>query len=283
MLKPVSQAAVLAGAALCSALLSTAAFSMSFGGGGTGGGNGGYGSSGSYATTTASANGCSIYQPRNLGENGMKHPIILWGNGTGTMPSAYSALLAHWASHGFVVAAANTSNAASGKEMLACLDYLEAQNKGNGAYAGKLDTSKVGSSGHSQGGGGSIMAGADARVSITAPMQPYTQPWLGHNASSNRNQSGPMLLMAGSGDTIAAPRMNQDNVFRDANVPVFYATAQGASHFEAGFTGGAFQAPSTAWFKLHLMGDESARSMFYGNDCTLCTNSSWSIQKKNID
>src|SRR5690606_7389899 len=102
------------------------------------------------------------------------------GNGTGTAPSGYSALLNHWASHGFVVAAANTTNAGSGQEMIACLDYLVEQNgRGSGTYAGKLNLDAVGSSGHSQGGGGSIMAGQDSRVTATAPFQPFVLG-LGH-------------------------------------------------------------------------------------------------------
>ncbi|MGC1510802.1 alpha/beta hydrolase [Ketobacter sp. MCCC 1A13808] len=277
MLGSISRFAAIAGFTV----ISSTAFS--YNAPGTGGAGGGYDSNGPYATTTTSASGCSIYRPRNLGEGGMKHPIILWGNGTGTTPSGYSALLSHWASHGFVVAAASTTNAASGEEMLSCLDYLQQQNSGSGTFAGKLDLGHVGSSGHSQGGGGSIMVGRDARIKATAPMQPYTLPFLGHNTSANGAQNGPMLLMSGSADTIAAPAQNQDNVFRAANVPVFHATAQGASHFEAGYTGGAFQGPSTAWFKLHLMDDQEARSMFYGADCTLCTSSSWSVKKKNMD
>lgn len=50
--------------------------------------------------------------------------MILWGNGTGASPSTYGSLLRHFASHGFIVAAANTSNAGSGDEMLDGLDNL---------------------------------------------------------------------------------------------------------------------------------------------------------------
>ena len=67
-------------------------------------------SAGPYATTTTRTANHTIYHPRNV-DDGVEHPVILWGNGTGASPSSYSGLLSHLASHGFIVAAANTSNA----------------------------------------------------------------------------------------------------------------------------------------------------------------------------
>jgi hypothetical protein len=239
-----------------------------------------YASSGSYTTTSESGGySCTIYRPRSLSSN---HPIILWGNGTGTGPSSYGQGLSHWASHGFVVAAANTSNAGTGEEMLGCLNYLISQNSRYGStYYGRLNTARVGTSGHSQGGGGAIMAGTDSRITATAPMQPYTIG-LGHDYRSQYNQNGPMFLMSGSSDTIASPSANQEPVFRRANVPVFWGTLRGASHFEPMGDFGGYRGPSTAWFAYHLKGDTNARSKFYGSSCGLCNDSNWSVQRKGM-
>src|ERR1700761_849347 len=68
---------------------------------------------------------CTVFRPVELKAGA---PVILWGNGTGTQPMDYQALLHHLASYGFVVAAAITPNAGSGSEMLHCLDYLTAEN-----------------------------------------------------------------------------------------------------------------------------------------------------------
>lgn len=240
--------------------------------------------SGPYATTNRSEGpNCRVYRPSNLGQNGVRHPVILWGNGTGTGPTAYSGLLSHWASHGFVVAAAETSNAGTGRDMLACLDYLvQESNRTFGTYVGVLNTGRVGTSGHSQGGGGSIMAGQDDRVSATAPIQPYTIG-LGHNSASQRNQKGPMFLMSGGGDNIATPYLNAQPVYTRANVPVFWGERRTVSHFEPVGDGGAYRGPSTAWFRYHLMKDETARSTFYGRSCGLCTSTLWSVQRKGIE
>lgn len=240
--------------------------------------------SGPYATTSRSEGpNCRVYRPATLGQNGVRHPVLLWGNGTGTGPTAYSGLLSHWASHGFVVAAAETSNAGTGRDMLACLDYLvQESNRTFGNYVGVLNTGRVGTSGHSQGGGGSIMAGQDDRVSVTAPIQPYTAG-LGHNSASQRNQKGPMFLMSGGGDTIAIPYLNAQPVYTRANVPVFWGERRIVSHFEPVGDGGAYRGPSTAWFRYHLMKDDTARSTFYGRFCGLCTSTLWSVHRKGIE
>jgi hypothetical protein len=240
--------------------------------------------SGSFSTTSGNEGpSCTVYRPQTLGEQGRRHPIIIWGNGTGSSPGTYSALLTHWASQGFVVAAARTSNAGSGTQMIDCLDYLVQQNgRSSGTYAGKLNVNRVGSAGHSQGGGGAIMAGRDSRITVTAPFQPYTVG-LGHRSSSQSQQSGPMFLMTGGRDYIATPRLNAAPVFRNANVPGFWGERTTASHFEPIGNAGDFRGPSTAWFRYHLMNDGSAESTFYGSRCGLCTDRGWDVERKGIN
>lgn len=235
-----------------------------------------FANSGSYSTTSGSEGpSCRIYRPRTLGQNGVRHPVILWGNGTGGSPTTYNALLTHWASHGFVVAAAETSDAGSGQEMLACLSYLQTEaGKSSGTYVGKLNLGRVGTSGHSQGGGGSIMAGRDSRIKATAPMQPYVLG-LGHVSSSQGQQNGPMFQMSGSLDTLAIPYLNQQVVYNNINKPIFWGTLRGASHFVPVGDAGGFRGPSTAWFRYQLMNDNAAKNQFVGTLCGLCTSISW--------
>jgi hypothetical protein len=238
-------------------------------------------------TTTSAAQGpaCTIFRPEPLGEEGRKHPIILWGNGTGANPQIYGGVLTHWASHGFIVAAANTSNAGTGNEMLACLDYvLEQDGVSGSAYSGKVADGRVGASGHSQGGGGTLMVGRDQRVTATAPLQPFIQFGFGGvDAASAGQQNGPMFLMSGSNDTIAVPAANQQPVFDASNVPTFWGTLQGADHIASAIgTISDYRGPATAWFRLHLMNDESARDLFYGAGCELCSNPAWVVQRKGL-
>lgn len=241
---------------------------------------------GPFPVTSEPAGGdCTVFRPETLGEGGVRHPVIIWGNGTYT-PTVliYAGFYRHWASHGFIVAAAHTSNAGSGAEMLACLDWVEAEHARAGSpYEGRVDLANAGATGHSQGGGGALMAGRDARVRATVPIMAYTLG-LGHDSACQGQQHGPMLLISAGNDTTAEPEENQRPVFEASNVPTFWATLDGADHVSIAL--GAVQAylgPTTAWFRLHLMRDEAARDMFHGAACGLCTDGDWMVQRKGID
>ena len=247
-----------------------------------------YADDGPYSVSSTSlgggvfSSGCDVRYPSSIGDDGLQHPIIIWGNGTGSSPTTYSSLLDHWASHGFVVAAAETSNAGTGEDMLDCLDELEDEHAGSGTFAGNLDLDRVATSGHSQGGGGAIMAGQDERIIATAPMQPY-QLGLGHDTDSQRNQNGPMFLMSGSSDSIAGTTLNQGPIFDRANVPVFWGILQGAGHFEPVGSAGDFRSPSTAWMRYYLMDDADAAPTFFGSDCILCQSGDWEVETKDFN
>ncbi|GGY70361.1 alpha/beta hydrolase family protein [Marinobacter zhanjiangensis] len=254
-------------------LISGSAFAL--GGGGIGGGDptDQYASSGSYATTSDRAGlSCTVYRPSNVPEGA---PLILWGNGTGGSPSTYGDGLEHWASYGFVVAAANTSNAGSGEEMLDCIDAVRGT-----SYGSNVDFSKVGASGHSQGGGGTLMAARDSRITATAPVQPYILG-LGHDSDSQDEQTAPMLLLSGSSDNLAGPTLNQRPVFNRVDVPVFWATLDGAGHFEPTGDLGDFRGMSTAWWLYQLQGDEAAAELFTG-PCSACDISGWDIERNGL-
>lgn len=247
---------------------------LATGGGGIGGDpTDEYAAAGSYETTSGSAGqNCTVYRPSDVPEGA---PLILWGNGTGGSPSTYGDGLEHWASYGFVVAAANTTNAGSGEEMLDCIDAVRGSSYGN-----NVDFSEIGAAGHSQGGGGTLMAARDSRITATVPFQPYILG-LGHDASSQDEQTAPMLLLSGSSDNLAGPAMNQRPVFNRVDVPVFWATLDGAGHFEPTGDFGDFRGISTAWWLFQLQGDEEAAELFTG-DCTACELRDWDVQRKGL-
>ena len=53
----------------------------------------------------------TMFRPKDLMK---RHPVITWGNGTGTTPPTYRTLLDLYASHGFIVIASNSMNVAQG-------------------------------------------------------------------------------------------------------------------------------------------------------------------------
>ncbi len=240
-----------------------------------------YAAPGSFETrkeTGGPGNAYTLHYPSELGRGGVLHPIITWGNGTGATPVAYQGLLAHWASHGFIVIASNSTQTGSGDEMMQGVRWLVAQHASAGsAFQGAVDTTGIGASGHSQGGQGTINSGTDPSVLATAPIQP------GPAIGAAGQQNGPMFLMAGSSDTIvSAGTLVKPLSYEPSNVATVYGVLQGADHFEPVGDGGGYRSYTTAWFRLHLMGEEQARSVFYGDDCGICTDGDWVVERKNL-
>lgn len=233
-----------------------------------------YADPGPYAVTVDIGPTHTIYRPTDLGAG--KHPVLIWGNGTGAVPGAYGLLLRHWASHGFVVAAANTTQANSGQEMLAGARWLIKENDRSGSvYFHHIDATKVGAAGHSQGGAGAVNAGADPLVDTTIPIQP------GPLAVSS-NLRGPAFFLAGQRDSIVLPWLIVVPMYNAASqVPAVYGELGGADHFEPALDGGRFRGMMTAWFRFQLMGDEQARGEFFGPSCGLCTDPAWTDVRRN--
>jgi dienelactone hydrolase len=227
---------------------------------------------------------CTIFRPTVLGAGGCLNPVIVWGNGTFNTPSSYTALFNHFASQGFIVAAADTSNSGSGKEMLACLQYMIDQNTAAGSpYQGHVDVNHIASSGYSQGGAGCLEAGIDPRFTAIAAVSPYVVlPLGGYDTTSPMKQVHPIFMISGDADTVAVPSNNQQPIFMQAPVPIFWATHAGSTHFEVLNNGGAYAGPLTAWFRYKLMGDPSAKDWFEKPPCTLCSATGWTVQTNSM-
>jgi dienelactone hydrolase len=235
-----------------------------------------FGNPGPFQTAKQEDANHTYYFPAELGSQGCaKHPVIVWGNGTWTNPTVYDQLLTHFASHGFVVAAANTSNAGSGIEMRQGLDNLTTFNNTAGnRFNQKLDLTQVGATGHSQGGGGALEAVKDQRIKTTAPMAPFLGSQLGFQPTDTA------IFFSGRNDTWLPPagvKARYDGV----SSPAAYAEHIDANHFVMAATAGDFRAPLTAWMRWHLMGDANARGMFLGANCGMCNNARWPVFQTN--
>ncbi|NOT09854.1 MAG: hypothetical protein HOP28_16800 [Gemmatimonadales bacterium] len=227
---------------------------------------------------------CTIHRPTVLGEGGRRHPVILWANGITLSPTSYRGLLRHLATHGFVVAAADTSrvgSAGNGQNLLDCLQHMEQQNSApGGIYENRLNLYRIGVAGHSAGGAGVIMAGRDPRITATAPLQPWVGATHGYVAGAAGQQNGPMLLASGELDT-EIPFSHPQGVFAAANTPIFWGHRLGSGHNDPLLDAPLYRRPVTAWFRYHLMLDNSAGGVFTGANCALCTTSVWVVQRKN--
>jgi hypothetical protein len=252
---------------------------------------------GPYTSTTMSDVGpnsnYTVYLPTELAPDGAKNPIVAWMSGGSTGPDLY-VLLPHLATHGFVVIASNTlpgigDEVALGQELVMGIDWITAENKRMGSMLfGKLDETKIASMGYSMGSLATFTIADDPRLTTTVHIS-------GGNMDPTRIQKlrAPAAFLCGvPGDDscnilstdcdIAGANCATD--FMNATTPVFYAM------FQYGHLGiltdpyaTRINGVVTGWLRWKLMSDETLRSMFVGEQCTLCKDTmDWTVKQKDL-
>jgi hypothetical protein len=200
-----------------------------------------------------------IVRPTDLGKQGVKHPIFIWGAGAGTNASNYRDHLSRWASHGFVVE--GHASTGTDRDHKGALDFLIAENSRQGSpYYQKLDVTKVAFGGHSQGSISTFAAAADPRITTTI-----------HVAGGSFDGAGggklqkPAAYLCGEADTGATRNAERD--YTGTKVPVFMTVMDDVDHVSAAREG----LPSiTAWLRWHLAGEVERQAQFIGPDCAFC-------------
>jgi hypothetical protein len=223
----------------------------------------------------------TLFRPKDMAQSGLCHPVVTWGNGTGSKPSMYGTLLGRLASHGFVVIASDSPNVAQGSPapMVAGVTWVLEQNGDpTSAMYQRIDTTHVGATGHSQGGFATTSAGADSHITTIAPLC---------GASSQRNLHGPALLLCGGNDTtVPCDGMIKSAFDGITNQPVMLADYLTADHANwitfRGTTLSAMEVAVVAWMRVHLMADAALRPWFYGASCKLCQDAAWKITQKTM-
>jgi hypothetical protein len=208
----------------------------------------------------------SVYRPGQFKE-GEKLPMIVWGDGTCAWPEAYGPLLRYVASYGFVLVAPNSRWVGDGSQMKKGLDFLFAANDDKDSpYYQKLDTSKVGAMGHSQGGSGTIAVASDARVKAVII-------WNGGTSASK-----PYLAVSGDGDILNTSPTAMNQAIHAATVPqaafLYYHMVLQKSDVPGHLTlvtqPQRVVEPALAWWQYMLNGDAEAKAFFVGTGCKLC-------------
>ena len=223
----------------------------------------------------------TMFRPENMDESGLCHPVITWGNGTGSTPDMYGTLLRHFASHGFVVIGSNSTNVSRGdpKPMNVGIDWvLEQTEDPSRVLYHRIDTTNIGATGHSQGAMATSQASADERITTSVPIE---------GAMVQRNLHGPAMFFCGGQDDIVGCDGARSALDAVNTLPAMYAEYLTVDHGSwltfFGNTHTDVEVAITAWMRVHLMADDSLRSWFYGPSCGLCTDSGWEIDRKNMD
>jgi len=232
----------------------------------------------------------TVYMPMEPPPAGAANPIVAWTSGGGTSHVFYT-LLPHLASHGFVVVTSNTipgigGEEALGNEIIAGIDWIIAENTHTGSpLEGRLDTTKIASTGYSMGSLATFMIASDPRLTTTVHIS-------GGNMAPERvnNLHAPAAFICGIPDPactdllsatcdIAGQNCLMD--FENATTPVFYA------RFEYGHLGiltapytDRINAMATAWLRYQLMGDTTLEPKFLGPSCEYCSDADWMVQQK---
>jgi hypothetical protein len=227
-------------------------------------------------TNSGPMNAYTLFYPEALGRDGLKHPVITWGNGATSTPDQFT-LLPLLASQGFFVIAANDSFVTSA-EMKSGIDWaLQENDRMGGDFFQKLDPTKVASMGWSLGSLGTFEIAADPRIVTTVHISGGAM-----DKSVVPNLRHPAAFFCGDPSDIAHDNCESD--FTMAMVPVFYGVFP-SDHFGIVSTMFAPQInkAAAAWLRWRLMGDASVASTFVGPDCGLCKDKSWTVKQKQFD
>lgn len=216
---------------------------------------------GPFSTTIDRSTGPSrdgwVGRPTNLGQDGIKHPVFIWGPGAGTGPEDYEFFLDRMASHGFVVFSEVSSS--GGREMTEALDWLEEENsRPSSPYYQKLDLDRIAAGGHSRGSIATFAIGSDPRLKTTVHVAGGS-----FDGQGSRSLRNPALYVGGTEDFATS---NAERDYQVTTVPVFFTILDGVDHIMAARSA---MPVITAWLRWQLA-DEERRSQFISPNCTFC-------------
>ncbi len=223
------------------------------------------------ATYNTSERTYIVYYMSELLTHNSKFPIISWANGTGCPPSLYDGLLKEIAAAGFIVVASDETMAADGTAQIDAIDFIISESKNSvSALYKKVNTSKIGVMGHSQGGRSSVNAGAsDSRITCVLSLA-------GSNyVEEAQKLSKPVLFMAGSKDKVVDPEKWIVTAYNAVNGPAVYASLNGAIHTTCCSNPTAYSKYAINWFNAWFYNDGNLKDIFMDGG-ELSGDSNWS-------
>lgn len=229
-----------------------------------------------------------LIAPKDLGRDGIKHPIVVWINGAGTGSTGYRNMLDNVAAHGFFLLDDKQSTFEVPPEVeaqRAAVGWaIEQAEKQGGPYFGKLDTSRIAIAGHSLGSVSTFGNLGDMRIKtsihmaggVTGNPQGVDESWL-------QDLHVPTMFLVGDRDSNGLQRVKDDYANAPTTIPVFFGLLAGVSHTDE-FTqpnGGRWGRILISWLRWQLADDSSFAKAFEGASCEFCAGD-WTAQKHAI-
>jgi hypothetical protein len=253
-----------------------------------------------------------VYRPKDLAAlGGTKLGVVAWGNGGCTDDGASSRFhLLEIASHGYLVIASGRILSGPGappreprppaqpgqitpprtevSDLTDAVNWALAENQRTGSpYFERIDPTQIAYSGWSCGGLQALQVAKDSRVKTlvihnSGVFNNGPSPITGMNVGKEILQTlhTPVIYIQG-GPTDIAYANGMDDFNRIAHVPVAIANlpvGHGGTFNEP--NGGAAASVAVSWLNWQLRGDAQGAKRFVGEDCGLCKDTQWSLQRK---
>jgi len=211
-----------------------------------------------------------VIRPTELGKDGAKHPVFIFGNGATATPNSYTMQMSRIASHGIIVVNPSSSMVTPG-DLTAALDWIEAENdKPDSVFYQKLN-GKYAMGGHSLGSLSTFDAEAmETRLTTTVHVAGGSFDMMGSSKVKT-----PTAYICGDTD-FARPNCESD--FETVgDQPTFFTIMTGSDHILA-VTNGV--TAMLGWLRWQLAGESERKAMFTGPDGEFFTGK-WTSQTKN--
>lgn len=235
-----------------------------------------------------------IYYPSELETAGKQYPVIVICNGSGTPVTKYPAVPKHYASWGFIVIGTEEEYAWNGFAAEMSIRHLQRLNDarlmGDGKtnlFYQKIDLSRVGIVGHSQGGAGvlnAVTAQKHKDIYQAAVCLSPTNKELADGLEWTYDAAyvdTPILLIsgAGGGDDWVVTGKQLESIYSDIAANKVMARRKSTVHSEMLYSADGYV---TAWFMWHLQGDGEAAGAFAGTAPDLLQNPLYQDQHLDI-
>jgi hypothetical protein len=205
-----------------------------------------------------------MFRPAELGQNGVHHPIFVWGCGGGSTPTTYAELMNQIASHGFVVIAETSNIGDEGAPLTAAIDWLISENGRSGSpFYQKLDTAKIGLGGHSIGSANAFKVAKDMRVTTSIHVAGGSLDMAGDINAPTTGSGGkglvhPVAYVCSEMDQFGNVEKTELD-YQNTSVPAWMTVMTGVDHVAAARQG---MPAIIAWLRWHLAGETERRSAF---------------------
>jgi len=257
-----------------------------------------------------------IYRPADLDALGSsKLGVVAWGNGGCSDDGASTRFhLLEIASHGYLVIASGRILSGPGappreprppaqtgqpraprtlaSDLTDAIDWALAENQRAGSpYFGRIDPAQIAVSGWSCGGLQALQVAGDPRLSAVVLQNTgilndgpnATIPGMDLTKDALEKLHTPVIYILGGPEDIAYAN-GMDDFERIAHVPVAVANlpvGHGGTYQEP--NGGAAASVAVSWLDWQLRGDATAGRRFVGENCGLCRDSEWTLERKNFE